>query len=73
MALPADAETSTTLGPAAQVSVVSFGELLHEVTLMGGDLLPVWEEKSLCVAPEQPGVCRSCFCKGRLWFPMDVR
>lgn len=39
----ADAGTSTTLagGPAAPVSVVSFGELLHGVTLMGDSVVPV--------------------------------
>lgn len=55
-------------------SVVSFGELLHGVTLMGDHLLPVAEEREyLCVAPEQPGVCHSWFFKGRWWFPMDMR
>lgn len=52
--------------PAAQVTVVSFGELLHGVTVMGDHLLSVPEEmEHLCVAPEQPGACHSCFCKGR--------
>lgn len=41
-------------------SVVSFGELLRGVTLMGDHLLPVAEEREyFCVAPEQPGVCHS--------------